>query len=54
MAKPTIALTELVEKGADADLLKQMIPFGGDELRKLRDCDSRQQRRNQSIGVGDA
>ncbi|WP_409282006.1 hypothetical protein [Pseudomonas putida] len=25
MTKPTIALTELVEKGADADLLKQMI-----------------------------
>ncbi len=24
MTKPTIALTELVEKGADADLLKQM------------------------------
>lgn len=27
MTKPTIALTELVEKGADADLLKQMIQF---------------------------
>jgi putative transposase len=25
MTKPTIALTELVEKGADADLFKQMI-----------------------------
>ncbi len=24
MTKPAIALTELVEKGADADLLKQM------------------------------
>lgn len=27
MTKPAIALTELVEKGADADLLKQMIQF---------------------------
>jgi putative transposase len=27
MTKPTIALTELVEKGEDADLLKQMIQF---------------------------
>lgn len=27
MTKPTIALTELVEKGADADLLRQMIQF---------------------------
>ncbi len=27
MTKPTIALTELVEKGADTDLLKQMIQF---------------------------
>jgi putative transposase len=27
MTRPTIALTELVEKGADADLLKQMIPL---------------------------
>jgi putative transposase len=27
MTKPTIAWTELVEKGADADLLKQMIQF---------------------------
>ena len=27
MTKPTIALTESVEKGADADLLKQMIQF---------------------------
>lgn len=27
MTKPTIALTELVEKGTDADLLKQMIQF---------------------------
>jgi putative transposase len=27
MTKPGIALTELVEKGADADLLKQMIQF---------------------------
>jgi putative transposase len=25
MTKPTIALADLVEKGADADLLKQMI-----------------------------
>lgn len=29
MTKPTIALTELVEKGADADLLKQMIQYEG-------------------------
>ncbi len=27
MTKPNIALTELFEKGADADLLKQMIQF---------------------------
>ncbi len=27
MTKPTMALTELVEKGTDADLLKQMIQF---------------------------
>lgn len=27
MTKPTITLTELVEKGADVDLLKQMIQF---------------------------
>ena len=28
MTKPTISLTELVEKGADADLLKQMGLWG--------------------------
>ncbi|PZW47622.1 putative transposase [Pseudomonas sp. URMO17WK12:I2] len=27
MTKPTFPLTELVEKGADADLLKQIIQF---------------------------
>jgi putative transposase len=26
MTRPTIALTDLVEKGADADLLRQMVP----------------------------
>ena len=35
MANPTIALTDLVEKGADADLLRQMVQFMAQRLMEL-------------------
>lgn len=35
MIKPTMALTELVKKGADADLLKQMIPLVAQRMMEL-------------------
>lgn len=35
MTKPTIALTELIEKGADADLLKHMIQFVAQRMREF-------------------
>ncbi|WP_256590650.1 transposase [Pseudomonas sp. LB-090624] len=35
MTKLTVALTELVEKGTDADLLKQMIQFAAQRRREL-------------------
>jgi putative transposase len=35
MTKPTIALSELLEKGADVDLLRQMIQFVAQRMREL-------------------
>lgn len=35
MANPTIALTDLVEKGADADLLRQMVQFMAQRLMEI-------------------
>ncbi len=35
MTKPMMDLRELVEKSADADLLKEMIGFAAERLREL-------------------
>ncbi|HGA2317526.1 TPA: hypothetical protein ACIRVE_002083 [Pseudomonas putida] len=39
MTKPTIPLTEMVEKRADADLLKQMIRFVAQQMLSQRSDD---------------
>lgn len=46
MTKPTIALTEMIEKGADADLLKQMIRFVAQRMLSQRSDDHTAGRRD--------
>src|SRR3978361_1847141 len=54
MTTPTIALTELAEKGADVDVLRQMVQFMGQRLMEIDGGGNQQPQRLRRPNLGDA